>query len=88
METIRHRRFNDSTEVIGILIKEIEELKKDVAYLKDYQNTPSSPCSSVKSAEIHFETIYKSGPTGPNSLTRLNSYVKPNSFVKTGNISS
>ena len=87
MDTIRHRRFNDSPEVIGILIKEIEELKKDIAFLKDYQNTPSSPLSN-KSAEIQFDNIYKNGPTGPNSLTKLNSYVKPNSFIKVSNISS
>ena len=72
--------------LIPILVKEIQDLKKQICLLTD-TGLCNSPCSSVKSAEITYEKVYNlntielNGLTGARILNRPETFfVKPASF--------
>ena len=72
--------------LIPILVKEIQELKKQMYLLTD-SNLCNSPCSSVKSAELSYDKMYDSndillnGLTGTKILNRPDTFfIKPASF--------
>ena len=66
--------------LIPILVKEIQDLKKQINLLTD-SNLCNSPCASVKSADIHYDKIYDLGLTGTKMLNKPETFfVKPASF--------
>ena len=75
----------DLLGLIPILVKEVQDLKKQIYLLTD-TNLCNSPCSSIKSAELSYDKVYNSdillnGLTGTKILNRPeNFFVKPASF--------
>ena len=74
----------DLLGLIPILVKEIQDLKKQIYLLTD-TGLCNSPCSSVKSADVSYDKVYNpvewNGLTGTRKLNRPETFfVKPASF--------
>ena len=65
--------------LIPILVKEIQDLKKQIYLLTDSQLC-NSPCSSVKSAELSYDKVYNSNDIQLNGLTGTKMLNRPETF--------